>query len=64
MAHVDDDATRVQAALDALDGVAAVNLTEDSFESFNDAVQKLEDLEDSLTAYPDCSVDPRDGGDA
>lgn len=64
MVHVDEDATRVQTALDALDNVSAANLNADSFEAFADAVRKLEGVEESLVEHPDCSVAPREDGDA
>lgn len=63
MAHVDEDATRVQTALDALDSVSAGNLNEDDFENYKQALRSLDTLEQSLTDRPNCSVDPRDGGD-
>lgn len=63
MADVDDDASRVQTALDALEGVTAVNLNEEDFENYQTAVTQLEELEDSLVQKPDCSIDLREGGD-
>ncbi len=64
MPHVDEDATRVQTALDALDNVSATNLNADDFEQYKEAMQSLDQLEQSLTDKPNCSISPREGGES
>ena len=55
MVEVDDDYSRVDTALEALDGVSAANLNEEVFSKFKKATQNLEDVKQSLSMKPDCS---------
>ncbi|WP_135852589.1 hypothetical protein [Halorussus salinus] len=57
MSEMDDEYSRVDSAIDALDGVAATNLSEDEFAALTDAVRTLDDLRASLAAKPSCSFD-------
>jgi hypothetical protein len=64
MSHPDDDYSRIKTALEALDGVAAVNLTEDEFSNFKDATRKLYDVQESIAQKPGCTLGDEDGDQA